>query len=141
MVQLLMNTRLQGNGRTRGFTLVEVLVSMTILAVGILLLGNLLVRSARTADNASAVAFQTAAMAAAATRYDAIPFDQLAAGTVCTNITTPPLPATSCVTVTNVSAKIRRVSVVVTPTTNSQVPVDSVVFERSTGNPSPLNTP
>jgi len=60
---------------------------------------------------------------------------------VCTNITTPPLPLTRCVTVTNISAKIRRVSVVVTPTANPMVPVDSVAFERSTGNSSPLNTP
>jgi prepilin-type N-terminal cleavage/methylation domain-containing protein len=138
MVELLMQSANRGSGCSRGFTLIEVMVSMTILAVGVLILGGLLTRSVRTAEAASAGSYQTAVMAAAAARLDAIPFDQLAAGTTCTTVTTLPMPHTQCVTVTNVSAKLRRVSVVVTPTGS---PADSVVFERSIGNSSPLNTP
>jgi hypothetical protein len=78
-------------------------------------------------------------MATQAARFDAIPFDQLAVGTTCTAVTTLPLPHTLCVTVTTVTPKRRRVSIVVTPTGS---PVDSVVFERSiSGNGNPLNTP
>jgi prepilin-type N-terminal cleavage/methylation domain-containing protein len=139
MVELLMQAPLQGRRCSRGFTLIEVLVSLTILATGILILGGLLTRSVRTAEAASASSYQTAIMAAEAARLDAIPFDQLAAGTTCTTVTALPLPHTRCLTVTTVSAKIYRVSVVVTPTGS---PADSVVFERSkSGTGTPLNTP
>jgi prepilin-type N-terminal cleavage/methylation domain-containing protein len=125
--------------RARGFTLIEVMVSMTILAVGMMLLGPLFTRSAQTAEAASASSYQPAVMATQAARFDAIPFDQLALGTVCTTVTTMPLPHTQCVTVTTITPKRRRVSIVVTPTGS---PADSVVFERSiSGNGTPLNTP
>jgi prepilin-type N-terminal cleavage/methylation domain-containing protein len=139
MVELLMQSTGRRNGCSRGFTLIEVLVSITILAVGILILGGLLTRSVRTAESASASSYQTAVMAAQAARFDAIPFDQLVAGTTCTTVTTLPLSHTQCVTVTNVTPKTRRVSVVVTPTGGA---ADSVVFERSiSGNGNPLDTP
>ena len=123
----------------RGFTLIEIMVSMTILGLGMMLLGPLLTRSARTAEVASASSYQTAVMATLAARFDAIPFDQLAVGTTCTTVTTMPLPHTQCVTVTTVTPKRRRVSIVVAPAGSA---TDSVVFERSiSGNGTPLNTP
>ena len=114
-----------------GFTLVEILVSITILAVGILALGTLMGRGARSAGAASAVSFQTSIMAAEAARYDAIPFTSLAAGTTCDTITVAPLPRIRCGTITNINAKLRRVSIVVRPTGNPLLSADSVVFERS----------
>lgn len=142
MVKLLMRSRIQPSRGTGGFTLIEVMVSITILAIGILVLGGLLLRSARTAEAASAVSYQTAALAAEMGRYDALPFDQLVAGTTCTTVTAHPLPHDMCITITNVSAKVRQVKVKVTPTGNPLLPADSVMFERSiSGNGTPLNTP
>jgi prepilin-type N-terminal cleavage/methylation domain-containing protein len=142
MVELLMRSRILRTPETGGFTLIEVMVSITILAVGILALGGLLLRSSRTAEAASAVSYQTAALAAEAGRYDAIPFAQLVAGTTCTTVTAHPLPHSLCTTVTNVSAKVRQVMVKVTPTGNPLLPADSVMFERSiSGNGTPLATP
>lgn len=114
-----------------GFTLIEVLMSVTMLAVGILALGSLMARGARTANAASSVSYQTTVLGAEAARFDAIPFTQLAAGTTCDTVTTPPLPRIRCVTITNINAKLRRVSVVITPTNNPLLQPDSVVFERS----------
>jgi prepilin-type N-terminal cleavage/methylation domain-containing protein len=114
-----------------GFTLVEILVSITILSVGILALGTLMGRGARSAGAASAVSFQTSILAAEAARFDAIPFTQLAAGTTCDTVTVAPLPRIRCGTITNINPKLRRVSVVVTPTGNPLLQADSVVFERS----------
>jgi prepilin-type N-terminal cleavage/methylation domain-containing protein len=142
MVQLLMHTRLRRRKPSRGFTLIEVLVSITILAVGILILGNMLVRSARTAEATSALSYQTAIMAAEANRLDAIPFAQLAAGTVCDTVTALPLPRIRCNTVADINAKLKQVKIKVTPTGNVPVNPDSVMFERSiSGNGTPLNTP
>ena len=125
-----------------GFTLVEVLLSMTILAVGILTLGGLLTRSARTADATGRLGYQSGMMSTEAARNDALPFDQLAAGTTCSTTTTAPLPHTLCTTITVLSAKVKQVKVKFTPTSNYLVPADSVMFERSvSGNGSPLNTP
>ena len=116
---------------TAGFILIEVLVSVTMLAVGILALGSLMARGARTANAASSISYQTAVLGAEATRLDAIPFTQLAAGTTCDTVTALPLPRIRCFTVTNINPKLRRVSVVITPTNNPLLQPDSVAFERS----------
>lgn len=143
MVQLLMNTRLQNRVRARGFTLIEILVSITILAVGILLLGNMLVRSARTAEATSAISYQVAIMAAEANRLDALPFTLLPAGTVCDTATSLPLPRIRCNTIADINANLKQIKIKVTPTGNLPLDPDSVMFERSiSGDPvPPLNTP
>ena len=126
-----------------GFTLIEILVSITILAVGILALGTLMARGAKSAGAASAVSYQTTVLGAEAARFDAIPFTLLAAGTTCDTVAAPPLPRIRCGTITNINPKLRRVSVVVTPTGNPLLRPDSVVFERSISGSAvpPLSTP
>jgi prepilin-type N-terminal cleavage/methylation domain-containing protein len=139
MVELLMKVSIRETPGSHGFTLIEVMVSITILAIGILALGGLLTRSARTAEAASALSYQTTAMAAEMGRYDALPFNQLVAGTTCTSITARPLPHDLCITITDLAANVRLVKVKVTPTGNPLLQADSVMFERSTtGNPTPL---
>ena len=129
-------------GSSRGFTLVEVLLSMTILAIGVLLLGGLLTRSARSADATGLLSYQAARMGTEAARYDALPFSQLAAGTTCSTISALPLPHTLCTTIGVITTKRKSVKVKFTPTSNALVPADSVMFERSiSGSPvNPLNT-
>jgi prepilin-type N-terminal cleavage/methylation domain-containing protein len=131
------------NPRARaGFTLVEVLVSMTVLSLGLAGLGTLLVRSARQATDASSVVYQSAALSKEVGRLGAVPFASLAAGTTCTPMTAPPLPHTLCTTVTDVTTKRKTVKVVVTPTANPHLTADSTMFERTiSGNGTPLNTP
>jgi prepilin-type N-terminal cleavage/methylation domain-containing protein len=128
---------------TAGFTLIEIMVSITILAVGILALGTMMARGAKAAGAASAGSHLTIIMGAEAARLDAIPFTNLAAGTNCDTVAAPPLPRVRCVTVTNINPKLRRVSVVVTPTDNPSLQPDSVVFERSISGDAapPLFTP
>jgi Tfp pilus assembly protein PilV len=126
--------------------MVEVLVSITVLAVGSLVLGGLLVRASRSAEAASSVSYQTAAMAAEVARLDALPFTALAAGTTCDTTTVAPLPRIRCSTITDVSPKVKMVKILVTPTDNPMVLADSVMFERSVttavnGLNTPVNTP
>ena len=126
-----------------GFTLIEILVSMTILAVGILALGTMMARGAKSAGAASAVSLQTTVLGAEAARYDAIPFTSLVAGTTCDTVAAPPLPRIRCGTITVINPKLTRVSVVITPTDNPMLRPDSVVFERSISGDAapPLNMP
>jgi prepilin-type N-terminal cleavage/methylation domain-containing protein len=134
--------RSQRSSHRRGFTLVEVLVTITILSSGILVLGGMLLRSARAAEAASAASYQTAAMATEVARLDALPFAQLAAGTTCDTLATSQLPRIRCSIVAVVSSKVTRVTVRVTPIGNPLIPADSVIFERSiSGNGTPLATP
>lgn len=128
--------------RRNGFTLIEVLVSVTVLAVGTLVLGGLLVRASRSAEAASSVSFQTAAMAAELARLDALPFTALAAGTTCDTTTGAPFPRIRCSTVTDAAANVKVIKVKVAATENPLVQADSVMFERSVTVPvNPLNTP
>jgi len=128
---------------TDGFTLVEVLVSMTILSIGVMVLGGLLARGARSAGAAAAVSYQNAMLAGEAARLDAVPFTTLAAGTTCDASTALPMPRTRCITITDINAKLRRVRVVITPTNNPLLRPDSVVFERGISGDAvpPLSTP
>jgi prepilin-type N-terminal cleavage/methylation domain-containing protein len=129
--------------KTGGFTLVEVMVSMTLLSVASMALGSMLFRAARQATATSAAAHQTAELAGEVSRMDALPFDLLVAGTTCVTITTP--PATKCTTINNVSAKVKQVTVVVTPSGNPLLhPITTTFTRTKSGNAAgtnPLNTP
>jgi prepilin-type N-terminal cleavage/methylation domain-containing protein len=129
--------------RRGGFTLVEVLVTITLISTGILVLGGMLLRSARAAEASSAVSYQMAAMASEVARLDALPFTALAAGTTCDTLAVAQLPRIRCSIVAVVSPKVTRVTVRITAIGNPLVPADSVIFERSISGPvvPPLNTP
>jgi prepilin-type N-terminal cleavage/methylation domain-containing protein len=127
----------------RGFTLVEVLVSLTVLSLGLALLGTLLVRSARQATAASSVVYENAALTKEIGRLGAMPFAALAAGTTCTTVTAHPMPHQICTTITATNPKRKTIKVKVTPSGNPLLKADSTMFERSiSGNAvPPLFTP
>jgi prepilin-type N-terminal cleavage/methylation domain-containing protein len=126
----------------RGFTLIEVMVSMTMLSVASLALGTLLFRAARQANATSTASYQTATLAGAAGRFDALPFDGLTAGTTCVTITTAPFPNTQCTTINNVSSKVKTVIIVVTPSGNALMHPDTTIITRTKSVASnPLRTP
>ena len=135
--------RSQWDRQRRGFTLVEVLVTITLISTGILVLGGMLLRSARAAEAASAISYQTAAMASEVARLDALPFTALAAGTTCDTLAVAQLPRVRCSIVAVVSPKLTRVTVRITAIGNPLIPADSVIFERSISGDvvPPLNTP
>ena len=136
-----MTTRSRRSRKTGGFTLVEVMVSMTLLSVASLALGSMLFRAARQAGAASAGQYQTASLGGEVSRLQALPFDQLAPGTTCVT-ETHPVPATRCTTINVVSAKVKQVTVVVTPSGNPLLHPITTTFTRTiSGNATnPLKT-
>ncbi len=127
---------------TGGFTLVEILVSMTILSVASLAMGSLLFRATRAAGATSAVAHQTAAMGGVVARYGVLPFDALVAGTNCVAVTTVEFPHSECTTINNISSKVKLVTVVITPSGNYLMQPVTTSFRRTiSGNGNPLKTP
>jgi len=125
--------------KTGGFTLIEVMVSMTILSVGSLALGSMLVRATRQAGATSTGSQQTAQLSGEISRMQALPFDQLSAGTTCVTIAHP--AAQRCTTINNVSTKVKQVTVVVTPSDNLLLHPITTTFTRTiSGNGNPLKT-
>jgi prepilin-type N-terminal cleavage/methylation domain-containing protein len=126
-----------------GFTLIEVMVTITIMSVGIMVLGGMMMQSARSAGAASAVSYQTAVMGAEVARLDAMPFAALTAGTSCDTLATSQMPRIRCSIVADINAKAKRVTVRVAAIGNALIPTDSVIFERSISGPAtpPLFTP
>ncbi len=129
--------------KTGGFTLVEVLISMTILSVASLAMGATMFRAAHQAALTSTTAHQAAAMTGAVGQLDVLPFDLLpAAGTTCVAVTSSEFPHTVCTTVLNESSKVKLVTVVITPTGNALLQPVTTSFRRTiSGNGNPLNTP
>ena len=129
--------------KTGGFTLVEVLISMTILSIASLAMGATMFRAAHQAALTSSTAYQAAAMAGAVGQLDVLPFDQLAAGTTCVAVADLEFPHTRCTTILNESAKIKLVTVVITPTGNALLhPITSSFRRTISGNAvNPLKTP
>jgi prepilin-type N-terminal cleavage/methylation domain-containing protein len=126
---------------TGGFTLVEILVSMTILSVASLSMGTLLFQAARQADATSSAAHQSAAVQGTLAQYDVVPFDQLVAGTTCVTVTDPAFPHEECVTIVNVSAKVKTVTVTINPSgTELLQPVSTTIRRSISGNGNPLKT-
>lgn len=122
---------------TGGFSLVEIMVSMTLLSVASMALGSMLFRAARQAGATAAASHQTAELQGEVSRMDALPFDQLVAGTTCVTITTP--PATKCTTINVVNAKTKQVTVVVTPSGNPLLhPITTSFTRTKEGNGTPL---
>src|SRR3954452_7370329 len=109
-----MRKRSPGAAKTGGFTLVEVLVSMTLLSVGSVALASMLVRATRLAGAAAANSYQTAMVSAEVSRYDATPFELLIVGTTCTSITSP-FQGTNCAASNSRRAKVKQVTLVVPP--------------------------
>jgi prepilin-type N-terminal cleavage/methylation domain-containing protein len=126
-----------GRSAVQGFTLIEVLISITILSLSTLGMATLLARSSREARLVSMSVYQTAAMTEEVGRLGALPFSSLVAGTTCVTFTAAPFPYTRCSTITTVSAKVMSVKVKVTPTSTA-LAADSTMFERSTSVVPPL---
>lgn len=126
----------------KGITIVETIVSLTLLSVGATAMGAVLLRASRTAVAASSTVQATALINTEVSRLNALPFDSMATGTSCVTVSTQPYPHTRCTTVNNVSSKVREVIVVVTPSGNAMMKPDTVKFRRATssGNTS-LDTP
>ena len=137
-----MTSQLRVPQATGGFTLVEILVSMTLMSIASLAMGTLLFKASRAAGATSSAAHQTAAMSSTAARLDVLPFASLVPGTTCVTVTAVEFPRTECTTINNVSSKVKLVTIVITPTGNSLMRPVTTSFRRTiSGNGNPLNTP
>jgi prepilin-type N-terminal cleavage/methylation domain-containing protein len=121
----------------RGFSLVEVVVAMMIFTIVMAALGGLLFRVTLQGAATVAKAERMAAFTGRVNQLSTIPYDSLPGRSGCTHTGEPPHERTECVTVVNMSAKVRTVTIVITPD-NPAIRPDTVTVERSgpvAGNP------
>ena len=112
-----------------GFSLIEIVVAITLLAfflIGIAKVNFVLARRFYTLSGGSA---RTGVIAQQLNQFAAMPFDTLVAKVGTITVTTPPMPYTRKITVDSLSPKLRRVTIIVTPT-NTMLKPDTEVLQR-----------
>ncbi len=124
--------------RRRGFSLIEVMVAMTLLSIVMMSLAKISVSVATRARMNDLVAKRNAALQLESNKFVTVPFDSLRNWSTTTKtFTRGNFEYTRRLTITQVTAMRYTVKVVVTPTTNSSKK-DSVIIDRTkppTGSP------
>jgi prepilin-type N-terminal cleavage/methylation domain-containing protein len=129
-------------GPAGGFSLIEVLVAIVLLAIGLLGMAPLTMVVAKMSRQATALSQRAAAMSAEVARVGALAWAALPPGPACTRYATATFPHERCLTVVDLTPRTKRVTIVVTPDNWLAVASDTVVMDRGRGGASnPLNAP
>jgi prepilin-type N-terminal cleavage/methylation domain-containing protein len=135
-----MKKTLEIRGRQDGFTLVEIVVAMTILSIVMVTLAGLTFQTARRSISAQGNDQRQAVIMQQLNQMAAVPYDSLGQGsyTGCTTITAS-FGYTRCLTMSQVSLTLRRMTIIITPT-RPLWRADTVQVERKKPYVNPLNT-
>lgn len=124
-----------------GISLVEIMIALSILATVLVALGGLMFQVARHTRQSAAAGYRSAAVTSAGAWAQGLPWDSLDGIVGCSSDTTGLLAYSKCVTVQNISLKLKRVTVVISPTGQLVVAPETVVVDRNKPRlPSPLNS-
>ncbi len=127
-----------------GFTLMEHMIAVTMLGVAAAGLAPVVMSTARHTRVAQSNQYETAALTEKVSRYGALSFGALTAGTTCTNLASggEPMPHRRCVTITDSAGVLRRVRIIVTPYDSLNLRPDTLIMRRvRTISVNPLNVP
>ncbi len=116
--------------REAGVSLIEIMIALTILSTVLIALGGLMFQAARHTRQSAAVAYRSAATTSAAAWIHGLPWDSLGTAVGCAAESSGPLNYNRCVTVQDVSPKLKRVTVSITPTGPLIAAPDTVVINR-----------
>lgn len=139
-----MKIRMRRTRGKRGFSLIEVLVALTLLSIILMGLARVTFQMAASGRRNDTVAKRNAALVEEANKFNAMPFDSLATvSTVTKDLTFGDFKFQRRLTITTVSSVYKTVRIVVTPyiggvLTTSQK--DSVLVSRTKPAGSPLCT-
>lgn len=123
-----------------GFTLIEAMVTLSLLCFIVAVLGPLLLRVSRQSSGVTASQYRTAAMVAASSRAMTSRTDALTGG--CVVDTTTAFRHTTCSVLTDTLPALRRIRIVVTPDDSLISGPDTVTIYRvNTQFTNPFNSP
>ena len=119
-----------GASRRRGFTLIEVIVSMILLAIAVSSLGGLTHSISQSSIKVTGAAYRNGVLMQEVNRMIALPYDSLAVGTMSFSVSSGNYPHSRAITVAEPAPKVKTVKIVVTPT-NALYKPDTVNFTRT----------
>ena len=115
----------------KGFTLIETLIALVIFAIIAVGLSPAMVRRARADRAATAATYRWALAAEAVNRINATPAAAMSVGTTCDTASALPIQFTRCITTSNVSTRLQRVTIVVLPMTQRWIVGDTLIVDRA----------
>ena len=115
----------------KGFTLIETLIALVIFAIIAVGLSPAMVRRARADRAATAATYRWALAAEAVNRINATPAAAMSVGTTCDTASALPIQFTRCITTSNVSTRLQRVTIVVLPLTQQWIVGDTLIVDRA----------
>jgi prepilin-type N-terminal cleavage/methylation domain-containing protein len=116
--------------RTRGFSLIEIMVALTILAITLGGFAAVTFRFIRNSELTSATMARGGVVNQQVQRLSVMPFDSLSSRAGCSTIASGPLPYRLCIAVADVNGTHKRVTVVVIPA-NTRLKPDTTVLDRT----------
>ena len=122
-----------------GFTLIESLMAMVLVAVTLLILGPVLFNAASQRVRDEGIVEREAVLRSEVNRLATLRFSSLDEQAGCSTVPGPDFPHTRCVTVAAVSSRERTITVRVTPV-SPLIPIDSLTIARTSSRGNPFNT-
>ncbi len=124
----------------RGISLVEVMIALTIFSVVLVALGGLMFSVAKQTRQSAATTFRQAAMQRAAAWIDVLPWDSITPSAGCTADSSGQLAYDRCVSVVDTTPRLKRITVVVSPTgVLSALPDTLVIYRNRTRSAAPVS--
>jgi prepilin-type N-terminal cleavage/methylation domain-containing protein len=117
---------------TRGLSLIEVVVAITILSIVVMALGGLMFQVARHTRESAGVAYRSAASESAASWLHGLPWDSIPGAVGCTDsLTTGLLEYTRCVELLTNTPRYRLARITISPTGTLRPKPDTITVERT----------
>lgn len=116
---------------TRGFTLIEAMIAIVVVAIISLSLTPVMVYESRRERIATAATYRWALSAESINRVNSIPAALLAVGNTCDTAAALPIQFSRCITVVNTTARLQTVTVTVLPIGYRWIPGDTTVIQRA----------
>jgi prepilin-type N-terminal cleavage/methylation domain-containing protein len=117
--------------RTRGFSIVEVIVAMVLLGIAVSSLAALTYSVSQSGMIATGNAYRNGVLMQEINRLEGIPYDSIAVGTSTVSVTSAPYPHTTVIRVTEPTVNlVKAVRIVITPT-NTRFKPDTAIFIRT----------
>ncbi|MEO7822994.1 MAG: prepilin-type N-terminal cleavage/methylation domain-containing protein [Gemmatimonadaceae bacterium] len=117
-------------GPRKGFSLIEVIVAMVLLAIAVSSLAKMMYSVSQSSMKVTGSAYRNGVLMHEVNRLIALPYDSLAVGSLSYSATSGAYPHTRVVTITEPVAKLKAVKVVVTPSNPLYKP-DTLQFTRT----------
>ena len=128
-------------GARRGFSLIESMMGVTLLTLLLTSVARLDYEVMQQTTVVARATYGNASLLQQMNRFLVLPYDSLPAHAGCIAIAAPPVPNTSCATVTTVTAGVRQVTIVLQLSGTAAHP-DTIILQRgSVTGGNPFNSP